>query len=212
LVEDPAGRDVVAVAAFGLFLVGFSLLLSRDVPRVWRGERGRWLPLSGDFFEVTHRSYAVLVAACGGFGVAALLTGLVGMTYEVDDVPRPIAFGLLGLFVLGIGGLALAGVIEATNRPRFLVPPPVRNKPGSISAGRRRRSRARRAQAETEHKLVLLAVESAPGSEVVSPYWIAICDDPDCTWQSNTGDEASARREARRHSSRTPRLERRLVE
>lgn len=207
----PSAVTFVAVAAFGALMVGFSWLLSRDVRRVWRGERGRWLPMHGDFFEVTHRSYAVVAAAAGSFGAAALVVGLVALIWEAEQVPRPIAITALGLGGFGLGGLVLAGVIEATNRPRFLVPPPLRNKPGSIAARRQRRNRARREQPETDHAVALIAVESSPGSEPIQPYWVAICDDANCAWQSETGTETATRRQARRHSSRSPKVERRLA-
>ena len=201
----------VVIIAFGALLIGFSWLLSRDVPRVWRGERSRLLlPLPTRFFDVTHRSFAGVVAAFAGFGAAAALIGVAAVMWETEETPFVVGVAALGLGGFGLGAIVLAGMIEATNRPRFLVPPPLRNKPGSIIASRQRRERARRREAETDHEVVLIAVEPRPGSGI-SPYWFAICDDADCTWQSDTDDEGAARREARRHSSRTPRLERRAT-
>ena len=52
----PEARGVrFLMIAFGAGLVGLNVLLGRDISRVWRGERVRWLPLPARFFKVTQQ-------------------------------------------------------------------------------------------------------------------------------------------------------------
>ena len=124
--------------AFGAVIFGVAVFLSRDARRLWRGERLRYLPLYARFYEVTHRSFAVMVAVIASFGAICLLAGAAGVLW--DELPSFAGGVVLGLIVLMLGLIALGGVLEATSRPRFLIPPPHRPKPQSAAGKRRRRT------------------------------------------------------------------------
>ncbi|MFJ1754333.1 hypothetical protein [Kitasatospora sp. NPDC088134] len=71
------------------------------------------------------------------FPVAALLPG--------DPLPAAVAWVLLALLVLFVGAMGCYASVSAFNRPKFAVPPHLRQEPGTVTRWwRERRRRARK--------------------------------------------------------------------
>jgi hypothetical protein len=130
--------------------------------------------------------------------------------------------------LLDVAALALAGglvvllsvvvfvplwiLVNATNRPRFLVPPSRRDEPGWLAARRQRRARRRAGLPPTAHVVEVLDVRCPPEEQrPYEPYVIAVCSADDCGWLSNPvgrdaehpDPEAAVREQAARHSTAT---------
>jgi hypothetical protein len=110
---------LLAVLLLAMWLVG--------APRLWRGESDvdepppAW-PFGAAAWHGVIRSFIVwpplLALAMAGAAVAELT--------EADDVGMTL--GVIGLF----GGVALHIPILLWNRPKVLVPPPLRRQPGAL--------------------------------------------------------------------------------
>ncbi len=151
-VDGLLGWLVSAALAFGLPAYLFTLW--RAVPAVWRGQLRR--PPVEDFrlFSVSARSYLsgllAFTAWLGGFAACGALA-LVHLGFGGFDraMSRGItAFLVMAIVLLGASLWAVAvpltvlqWVVNAVNRPRLLVPPRYRGRPGSV--GRRLRAERR---------------------------------------------------------------------
>jgi hypothetical protein len=215
-------------AALALGLPPFLVSMWRQLPPIWRGER-RSTPVE-DFrlFSVLPRSYLTGLLAitgwCGGFALlgAGLLVGLVfgGMdTSSLGD--SPVLFTVVATLLV-LGGVLLAvavpltvlqWVVNAFNRPRRLVPPKYRTRPGSIGDRARRRKRTAAALPPTEHLVEIF--EADPGPDPQDRFLVALCAEPGCGWteysdpdsDGTVGDGSAAQTAlraavVRQHSSR----------
>lgn len=128
-------------AAFCLaMLIGCLAVWVVTAPRHWRGEsrlRGDdpplWFPFGEPVWRGVVRSYVTwtpFVALFFGGGAVAALSREGADMYDVG-----MAICCLGLLL----GAAVHFPIVFFNRPRFLVPPGLRNEPGALAAWRRER-------------------------------------------------------------------------
>ena len=174
-------RDVVAP----VFWLGFTRFQVRRARAVWRGEPASWLPMTFRGPEINRRNHAVFVVAITSFCAAAMLlligedTGLRGLSY-VGVALSPLLFVCLPIMT----------VITVFNRPRALVPPSLRDQPGSFRAGMKRRAARRAGLPETDHTVELHDVRPlAEDPKPFPPYFIAICSNDECGWLSDPVDE-----------------------
>lgn len=104
----------------------------RRLPRVWRGESRDLSAIPRLPFAVHPRSYltfAIWVASF--FGASAVL--VLGLLVHVEWV----LFTGIGLGLASLPAAGLHLVVNALNRPRFLVPPTHRDEPGWVNRPRR---------------------------------------------------------------------------
>ena len=190
-----------------LWLAGFAALTVVRLPKVWRGETLLSLPYSNYRApEVNHRSFPVFtgfIAALGGGALLlwiGVLTGGRGLTIT----------GGMTIFVGVIVFAPLWILVNAVNRPRFLVPPTRRKDPGWWGEWRSRRRRRNEGLAPTEHVVEILDVRPPPEEKKpYDPYFVAVCSADDCGWmggpygrdEAHPDPEESVRAEARTHSS-----------
>jgi hypothetical protein len=194
-------------AAGILGLVGFAAHTVHRLPKVWRGETLLSLPYRNFFApEVNHRSFPAFTGFIAALGGGALLVSI-GMLTGITDLT-------------GVGGLAMVvGVlvfvplwilVNAVNRPRFLVPPARRQEPGWWGEWRARRRRRSEGLAPTDHVVEILDVRPPPEErKSYEPYFVAVCGADDCGWTSapvgrdeaHPDPEQVVRDEAKTHSS-----------
>jgi len=175
----------------------------RRLPAVWRGDKSAIAAIRGTLADVYARSYVVHLARnFAGWGGAAGLCIAVGMNpvWRVAGV-----IGIL-LWLCYIPLLVLHWFVNATNRPKFLVPPPFRDEQGSVAKARLRRRRQKAGQAPTDHEVEIFDVRPRPGDDY-EPYLMAMCSAEGCDWMefpdSKDLDEVqSLRDKARRHTTR----------
>jgi hypothetical protein len=131
--------DLLGLTCFGLLCAGcawYGVVALRHLPQVWRGERTPWLPSITVFGpSVNLRSYPTFVVAATGFGAGGVLTVLAGAV----GAGLLLRTGIVLMSCSSLLGFFLIVVVNALNRPRFLVPPRLRNERGWLP---RRRHRA----------------------------------------------------------------------
>jgi hypothetical protein len=175
----------------------------RRLPAVWRGDKRAIATIRGTWADVYARSYVVHLArnfaACAG---AALLCIAVGVS------PAGRTVGVIGilLWLCYVPLLLLHWFVNATNRPKFLVPPPYRDEQGGVALARLRRRRQKAGQAPTDHEVEILDVRPRPGDSY-EPYLMAMCSADGCDWQEfpdakDVDEMQSLREKTRRHTSR----------
>ncbi len=187
----------------------------RRVTHVWRGGNLAFLPLMAPGPEVNRRNYPTFVAGgcmMTGGGVLLLMARLVIGRNELSSWPlfgRIVAYLGLALGLIGSLLLPLLYVITAFNRPRSIVPPPLRGDVGSWARFRARRSSRRAGLPETDHLVEILDVRPAPDdTKQYAPYLVAVCAFKECHWMSDVVEsvgkpdaEGVVRQMAASHSS-----------
>lgn len=195
-----AGILISAIATFVLYraLAPFR--------RIWAGDARVISALPTRFGRVEARNYLAyllwVVPGTAGLalvGIAVLLRTLVP---GADALGRGVAILGLPLFLAAWPLAVLQVMVNATNRPRFLVPAPYRNQPGAVAAERQRRAR-KSALSPTNHFVEILEV---PGDHGGSPWLVAACSEPTCSWYADSDPalgqaaEEALRAKARGHS------------
>jgi hypothetical protein len=198
---------VIASAALTLGLVGFAGLQVARLPRVWRGGTVHSLPWPNTLGpQINHRSFPVFV------GFVVFLAGGALLLFVSAAIGAQ-AMGVVGVFS-GIVSICvfvpLWILINAINRPRFMVPPARRREPGWLAARRKSRGRRSSGLPPTDHMVEVLDVRPPPEERnPYDPYFVAVCTADDCGWMSDPigRDEAhpdperEVREQASRHSS-----------
>ncbi|MFC4018380.1 hypothetical protein ACFOW4_10560 [Micromonospora sp. GCM10011542] len=138
--------------------------------RIWRGDTSR-MPLMdfGWVVAVKPRTYpsALLCVgamtgsfALGGIGIALTLGGITSARWP----GHILAVGVV-MLLTNVVLVPLNWFVEATGRPKFLVPPPHRGQPGSFAAARRRRQRRRAGLPQTGHLAESIQVRPERGDD-----------------------------------------------
>jgi hypothetical protein len=147
-----------------------------------------------DVFPRSYVSFLICTTgnllAWAGLGIYAALRGTTLV---------PLRLSLFSI-LLGLAGLTLHWIVNSTNRPSFLIPPPLRALPGRFAERRTRRLRREVGVAPTEHAVAIVQV--VDGGQ---PYLLAIC--AECDWQEfgDSGDlneEQGLRDKIASHTSR----------
>jgi hypothetical protein len=201
------GWSGILFGAGVLGLAGFAALQVVRLPKVWRGETLLTLPWPNYHGpEVNHRSFPAFTAFIAALGGGALLVLIGGMT---DNRGFTIAGGL-AMVVGTLVFVPLWILVNAVNRPRFLVPPTRRQEHGWWVEWRTQRRRRSEGLAPTEHVVEILDVRPPPEErKPYEPYFLAVCSADDCGWvgspigrdEAHPDPEQSVRDEARTHSS-----------
>jgi hypothetical protein len=201
------GWEDLVLGAGILALAGFAAFTVIRLPKIWRGKTILALPYSNPFApEVNHRSFPAFtgfIAALGGGGLLVWIGMLIG-SRDVTGV------GGLVIVVGAVVFVPLWIVVNAVNRPRFLVPPTRRQDRGWWGEWRTRRRRRSEGLAPTEHVVEILDVRPPPEEKrPYDPYFVAVCSADDCGWmggpygedEAHPDPEELVRTEARTHSS-----------
>jgi hypothetical protein len=185
---------------------GLSVRLAVLAPAVWRGDRAlRESILDIVPYGVSRRTYLPFALTVSLFSVALFL--LFGGAALGLDWTVPV--GTLALLLTAVAFVLQIFVVQF-NRPRLLVPPSERDKPGRFGEARRRRKRRASGKPATDHEVEVLDARPPPDKpDSYTPYFVAICSDAECDWMSDpVGDErdpnpeAAVRRQAAEHSDR----------
>ncbi len=128
--------------------IGLATIWARAAPRHWRGESRLsgeqappWFPFGEPVWRGVVRSYVAwtpLVVLMFGGGAVGALSDESSAAYDAGMAVASVSLLL---------GAAVHSAILFFNRPRFLVPPGLRDEPGALEAWRRQRRRARRYRA-----------------------------------------------------------------
>jgi hypothetical protein len=171
------------------------------LPAVWRGAS---FHRRFGVLEVNRRSYLIFVVEVGLL-CAGLTLGGIGLAVDNEWLRRDASFALM---LLALSLLPVHLVVNAFNRPRFLVPPDLRHEPGW--EGERQEARRRRAAGRppTSHPVQILDVRAPPDEQDAypPPFFYASCTIEGCGWQSAEiaqdapEAEATVRRYAASHS------------
>jgi len=139
---------VVALLAAGCWMLLFGWLLRRLLAAarpVWRGDTSqvaRWN--TRRFIEVTPRSFFAFMLTMAPFAVGMMLlpVGVIGARFAGRSnlwlIPAGFALICFGVMLCG---MVLHALVNAFNRPRWLVAPPYRDRPGWVAERRARRRR-----------------------------------------------------------------------
>ena len=190
-----------------LGLAGFAALQVVRLPKVWRGETLLTLPWANYHGpEVNHRSFPAFTGFIAALGGGALLVWI-GMLTDNRILANTGGLAMvLGVIVF----VPLWILVNAVNRPRFLVPPARRQGQGWWAEWRGRRRRRQAGLAPTEHVVEILDVRPPPEErKPYEPYFLAVCTADDCGWvgapigrdEAHPDPEQSVRDEASTHSS-----------
>jgi hypothetical protein len=203
---------VVAVVAAAAWSVAVGL----RSPAVWRGGRqalgavvGLMVPSS--ISRRTYLPFALMVNLFFGGLLLVVGGGRLGVGWVTTT-------GLWGV-LLSFPAFALWLSVKLFNRPRLLVPSSERGKAGSFGQARARRKRRAAGKPPTVHEVEVLDVRPPPGRpDDFTPYFVAMCTDDECDWQSDPvgyeqdpDPEANVRRQAAEHSDRIAKATRRPV-
>ena len=202
---------VVAVVAAAAWSVAVGLWS----PAVWRGGRqalgavGSMVPSSVS--RRTYLPFALMVNLFFGGLLLVVGGGRLGVGWVTTT-------GLWGVLV-SFPAFALWLSVKLFNRPRLLVPSSERGKAGSFGQARARRKRRAAGKPPTVHEVEVLDVRPTPGRpDDFTPYFVAMCTDDECDWQSDPvgyehdpDPEANVRRQAAEHSDRIAKATRRPV-
>ena len=128
--------DITATALFGLASVAGAVM----VGRMWTGvdyfgdDPGSWWPSSPMLWRGLRRALPAVVAAmaCGAVASAALFFEPGSIAYEVGAWLAVLGFVLCGVAVS----------VAVANRPRCLIPPPLRSEPSFLDEQRSSRSKS----------------------------------------------------------------------
>jgi hypothetical protein len=208
---------MTAYVVGGIAVAGFAIAVlfyyARPAREIWRGNTSR-MPIDfAGLVTVAPRTYpsALLCvgAAAGAFalgGIAVALDAITGARWPESLLG---AAGLL--MVTNVVLVPLHWFVDATGRPKFLVPPPFRGEPGGFAAARGRRRRRRAGQPETDHLVEIFHVRPESGDDY-EPYLVAICADDGCNWMEFAdddvlvqSDEEQLRVKAARHTTNVAR-------
>lgn len=176
------GVVVLATAAFVLYraLAPFR--------RIWGGDASATIGLPSRQSRVKARNYLAYLLWVVPGASGALILGVLMVWATVSHWQEK---GGLPLFIAGVGVFLFVGAwplalvhvfVNATNRPRFLVPPPYRSQPGEVAAWGLRRARKRAGQPPTDHRVEILEI---PDDDDGQPWLTAQCSDVECDWSAN---------------------------
>lgn len=134
-----------AVVLGMIVVIGLAIAWRVMGPRYWRGDPTTldsspplWWFLSEDAW----RGYLRSTPATAPLTVLFGFCGVIAMAFG-EGSATGVTFGLIGAALLPLG-LALAASVTLWNRPRFVVPPPLRSEPGTRAQRRNRRLREQR--------------------------------------------------------------------
>lgn len=188
--------------------IGVLFYYLRPAGEIWRGNSSRMPP--NDFMlvvAVTPRTYPSALLCVGAVTVSFALGGIAVALGAMTGARWPEHFFIPGVILLLINVVLvpLNWFVEVMNRPKFLVPPPYRDEPGSLAAARRRRQRRRAGLPQTDHLVEIFWVRPEPGDD---PFLVAICADDECGWMEFADDdvldqseEEELRAKAARHTT-----------
>ncbi|MBX6724250.1 MAG: hypothetical protein IRY92_13620 [Dactylosporangium sp.] len=189
------------------------ILVSALVPfrRIWRGDAWAANGLPSLFGRVEARNYLAylmwIVPGAGGL-LLVCVVGFFATLFGVDNLAEDLrALMMVGVILfLAAWPLTLVHVfVNATGRPKFLVPPPYRDQPGEIGAWRQRRARRRAGLPPTDHVVETMELPDEDGR----PWLMASCTEPQCDWCADVDSDLSyadaedaLRKEAGKHTTR----------
>ncbi|WP_155371289.1 hypothetical protein [Catellatospora vulcania] len=211
---------IFVVSVFlALGLPVYLVSLWRALPSIWRGERR--LPIRDiRIFSIFPRSYLsgllAVTAWYGGFaagGAAMVIHGVFGFDDASSPDDPPAAVALMAVFIavatvllaVALPLTVLQWVVNAFNRPRRLVPPKHRGKPGWVGEQARRNARERASWSRTDHLVEIIEADAGDGP--AGRFLVAVCDEHGCGWMEFADDgvvaeeEENLRAKAARHSS-----------
>ena len=172
----------------------------RPAGRIWRGDTAQ-MPASaiGWVVAVTPRTYLSAVLCVGavtvGFALGGVAVALGGITHSTW--PGYLLLAGLVTLLANVVFVPLSRIVEATGRPKFLVPPPYRGRPGSLAAERDRRRRKRAGLAPTDHLVEIFEVRPEPDDDSET-FLVAICADDECGWMQFADDDVLGQPEEER--------------
>jgi hypothetical protein len=142
--------QAIALTLLLLLMFGASLRLlniwrnSQMSERIFKRMRSWWLwgdPLLRGWVR------ALAVGLIGGWLLVA--STIAAALLATETVTSSVGFGFLTLLVIGLFvSLGMVGTIMLFNRPRFAVPPHLRDQPGAVAEWRASGSRRRRPSAQ----------------------------------------------------------------
>ena len=122
--------------------IAFLFYYVRPAREIWRGNTSR-MPLLrlGWVVTVTPRTYPSALLYVGAVTVSFALGGIAVALGGITRARWPDHLFFAGVLMLltNVVFVPLNWFVDATGRPKFLVPPPYRGQPGSFAAARRRR-------------------------------------------------------------------------
>jgi hypothetical protein len=123
------------------FVIFFTLAIAATyrLPRYWRGEisvipsMSRWWPFGGPLLRAWERSMPAAFAA-GWSLIVAFLTGwLAAVGKRTDSQPlRDLAYVGIAAIAVFFLSLFVVATVVLINRPKFIVPPHLRQQPGAV--------------------------------------------------------------------------------
>jgi hypothetical protein len=181
---------LVALACVGR--LGFLYL---RLPAIWHGSTELPKVLVNVLFQVHPRSYlSYLVWDTAVLGaIAALALGL-----------RPAAV-VLALLAIPLAVLHLT--VNFSGKPRLLIPPRQRGRPGYVAQFRETARRRAEGGPETDHVVEVYQVNSVPGEEQIERFMYAQCGQEGCEFlefadPAAADEEASLRAKVAMHTTK----------
>jgi len=155
----------VLLAVACVWRLGF---LYWKLPAIWRGEGKPPMVLVNLLFQVHPRSYPTYLlwdtAVLGALALAVL-----GFTP---------AAAVLALVSIPLAVLHLT--VNWSGKPRLLIPPRLRGRPGYVAQWREIRRRSSEGGPETDHIVEVYQVNSAPGEDEMEQFMYAQCGEVGC--------------------------------
>ena len=190
---------VTGVAACLAFMASSAFLLYRALAparRIWSGEAAAadTLPTRWGYVEARNYLAYLLWFLPAASGFLLLFTGLLlSIIGQAPRLAESVAGPGIRLLLLALP-LALVHIfVNATNRPRLLVPPPYRDQPGALGLARWRRARKAAGLSPTDHPITLH--ELPPVMDGQEPGLLAVCNAQQCGWMEFVDDQDRAVRE-----------------
>ena len=141
---------MIAYVVGGIAAAGVAIVIIARVVRparaIWRGDASKVPRTHQSMLAVGPRTYPTYLLAAVTFSAGWLACGVgvaLGGLHRATTPGWPtyvVGIGVL-LWVSTVVLVPLNWLVDATNRPKFLVPPPFRDEPGAIRAARERRRR-----------------------------------------------------------------------
>lgn len=208
------GLGIAVLLLLGIVMV--LVHLGKKLPAVWRGDADAVPDLPSQMpFNVHPRSYVTFTMfAFAFFGGGAIL--IIRAPVLENIIPGASRLPGAVLLIAIVVPLVLHLIVNAFNRPKWLVPPPFRHQPGWVAARRDRRRRTEQGLPQTQHRVEIhhLIYDGIPNDwDLPTSLWWAKCAEPGCGWDTDNqtsedahDPEADLRRLAAAHSSQVVRV------